>query len=106
MKAVKQLRSGQLVTIRVARLSWATEIGGIAMSIRDKGVLLRRRLGKVNGEWRMWSNQKERTPERAARMRQLNDRRIELAIEIVDLDRSDRSNLVVRRFKHGSRSAG
>ena len=64
------------------------------MSKRDRRVLLRQRLGEVNDAWRMWWKQKERTPERAARMRQLNDRRIELVIEIVDLDRKDRSSLV------------
>jgi len=64
------------------------------MSIRDRRVLLRQRLGEVNDVWRMWSRQKERTPERAARMHQLNDRRIDLVIEIVGLDRRDRSNLV------------
>ena len=57
-------------------------------------MLLRERLGEVNDEWRMWSKQKERTPKRAARMHQLNDRRIDLVIEIVDLDRKDRSSFV------------
>ena len=57
-------------------------------------MLLRQRLGEVNDAWRMWLKQTERTPERAARMRQLNDRRIELVIEIVDLDREDRRSLV------------
>lgn len=64
------------------------------MSNRDRRVLLRQRLGEVSGEWRMWSKQKERTPEKAARMRHLNERRIELVLEIVDLDRKDRSSLV------------
>jgi tRNA A37 N6-isopentenylltransferase MiaA len=64
------------------------------MSNGDRSVLLRQRLGEVNGEWRMWSKQKERTPERAARMRQPNERRIELVVEIVDLDQRDRSSLV------------
>ena len=64
------------------------------MSNRDRRVLLRQRLGEVNDEWRMWSKQKERKPETAARMRQLNDRRIDLVIEIVDLDRKDRSSFV------------
>ena len=64
------------------------------MSKRDRRVLLRQRLSAVNKEWRLWSKQNERTAERAARMRQLNDRRIELVIEIVDLDRKDSSSLV------------
>ena len=64
------------------------------MSKRDRRELLRQQLGEVNNAWRMWSKQKVRTPERAARMRQLNDRRIELVIEIVDLDRKNRSSLV------------
>ena len=52
-------------------------------------MLLRQRLGEVNAEWRAL-----KTPEARDRMRHLNDRRIELVIEIVDLDRRDRSSLV------------
>ena len=77
------------------------------MSKIDRRVLLRQRLGEVNDAWRMWLKQTERTPERAARMRQLNDRRIELVIEIVDLDRKGPEQLGrLGRCKHGSRSAG
>ena len=64
------------------------------MSNRDRRVLLRQWLGEVNAEWRALYKQKEKTPETRDRMRQLNDRRIELVIEIVDLDRKDRSSLV------------
>ena len=64
------------------------------MSNRDRRVLLRQRLGEVNAEWRALYKQKEKTPEARDRMRYLNDRRIELVIEIVDLDRRDRSSLV------------
>ena len=54
-------------------------------------MLLRERLRALNAEWRMWSKQRQRTPERAARMRHLNDQRIELVVEIVNLDRSLRA---------------
>ena len=64
------------------------------MSNRDRRVLLRQRLGEVNAEWRALYKQKEKPPETRDRMRHLNDRRNELVIEIVDLDRRDRSSLV------------
>jgi hypothetical protein len=63
------------------------------MSNRDRRVLLRQRLGEVNAERRAFK-QKEKTPEASDRMRHLNHRRIELVIEIVALDRKDRSSLV------------
>ena len=63
------------------------------MSNRDRRVLLRQRLGEVNAEWRALYKQRERTPETRERMKQLNDRRIELVIATVALDRDDRSSL-------------
>ena len=64
------------------------------MSNRDRRVLLRHWLGEVNAEWRALYKQKEKTLETRGRMKQLNDRRIELVIEIVHLDREDRSSFV------------
>ncbi len=64
------------------------------MSNRDRRVLLRHRLGEVNAEWRALYKQKEKTLKTRGRMKQLNDRRIELVIEIVHLDRKDRSSFV------------
>ena len=66
----------------------------MTMSNRDRRVLLRPWLGEVNAEWRALYKQKEKPPETRDRMHHLNDRRIELVIEIVDLDRRDRSRLV------------
>ena len=64
------------------------------MSNRDRRVPLRHWLGEVNAEWRALYKQKEKTMETRGRMKQLNDRRIELVIEIVHLDREDRSSFV------------
>jgi len=64
------------------------------MSNRDRRVLLCHRLGEVNAEWRAWYKQKEKTLKTRGRMKQLNDRRIELVVEIVHLDREDRSSFV------------
>lgn len=64
------------------------------MSNRDRRVLLRHWLGEVNAEWRALYKQNEKTLETSGRMKQLNDRRIELVIEIVHLDREDRSSFV------------
>ena len=64
------------------------------MSNRDRRVLLRHWLGEVNAEWRALYKQKEKTLETRGRMKHLNDRRIELVIEIVHLDREDRSSSI------------
>ncbi len=64
------------------------------MSNRDRRVLLRQWLGEVNAEWRALYKRKEKTFETRGRIEQLNDRRLELVIEIVHLDREDRSSLV------------
>jgi hypothetical protein len=63
------------------------------VSKRDRRVLLRQWLRAVNEESRGLYKSKEKTPDTRDRLKELNDRRLELVIQIVDLDRKDRSTL-------------
>ena len=54
---------------------------------------LRERLGEVNREWRMLYKS-EKTKEVCERLKRLNEQRIELVVQIVELAPHDQSNLV------------
>jgi hypothetical protein len=81
----------QLADMAVARFPSDTE-GGEWMS-RARRNALRERLGEVNREWRILYKS-EKTTEVRERLKRLNEQRIELVAQIVELAPYDQSNLV------------
>ena len=60
---------------------------------RTRRDALRERLGEVNREWRVLYKIKK-TKEVRERLKRLNEQRIELVVQIVELAPHDQSNLV------------